>query len=200
MSPNRRLAAVIQGAPIAVMCGIFLSPLLLFWLWIWGPLRPFDIAPVPAPSMLAFFGGLAACIFAARVPAWYFTVRPFERDGRVYRWIGVRVFRKFVPDGDVVNRARRRQDRHFRLIRSSADSLAWLLRTEASERSHLVLMFVGLLSAGYAAYVGWTAWAMLLTAGNLVANVYPVLLQRYNRARLVRLRSRRASSLSRSDA
>ena len=188
---GHRQADVIGAAPIAVMSALFLAPMAIFWLRVWGPLLPFDTAPVPAPSWLVLVAGLAVCALATLLPAAYFTVRSLERDGRLYRVVGVRVFRKFVPNGDWMNRARRRQDRAFRLIRSRADALQWLPRTAASEKGHLVLMLAGMLSAGYAARVGWTEWAVVLTIGNVLTNLYPILLQRYTRARLERLRVRR---------
>ena len=187
MSSDRRLVAIIEGAPIAVMSALFLTPLVIFWLRVWGPLRPFDVAEVPAPSLVALIASVAVCFTAARPPASYFAVRGFERDGRLYRAIGVRHFRKVVPNGDWMNRSRRRHDRGYRLIGSHADAVNWLPKTEASERSHLVLMLAGIASAAYAASVGWTMWAITLTVGNLVTNVYPVLLQRYTRARLMRV-------------
>ena len=191
MSTDRSLA-IIEGAPIAVMSALFLTPLALFWLRVWGPLRPFDVAAVPSPSAIAVCVAVAVCLAAARPPASYFRVRGFERDGRLYRAVGVRLFRKVVPNGDWMNRARRRQDRDFRLIGSKADAAGWLPKTNASEKSHLAFMLLGILSAGYAAYVGWTMWAIVLTVGNVVTNLYPVLLQRYTRARLIRLTSRSA--------
>ena len=191
MTTDHRLAAILEAAPIAVMSAFFLTPVLMFWLRVWGPLRPFDVAAVPMPSLLAFCAGVVRCALAAWVPASYFSVRRFERDGRCYRAIGVRQFRKVVPNGDWMNRARRRQDRGFRLIRSRVDAAEWLPRTEASEKGHLVLMLAGILSAGYAAYVGWTALAVALTLGNVATNLYPVLLQRYTRTRLIRVTARR---------
>ena len=193
MSADRRLAAIIEGAPIAAMSALFLAPLATFWLRVWGPLRPFDVAAVPSPSAIAVCLAVAVCLAAARPPASYFTVRWFERDGRLYRAVGVRLFRKVVPNGDWMNRFRRQQDREFRLIGSKADAAGWLPKTNASEKSHLGFMLLGILSAGYAAYVGWTMWVIVLTVGNVATNLYPVLLQRYTRARLIRLTSRPAS-------
>jgi len=97
------MTAVVESAPIIGMSALFLTPVVQFWLWVWGPLRPFDVATVPAPSV--------AVVFAS----------------------------------------------------------------------------VGIVSAGYAAHVGWTWWAAGLVIGNVVTNLYPVLLQRYTRARLVRV-------------
>jgi len=53
-----------------------------------------------------------------------------------------------------------------------------------SEKSHLMMLVFGVMSAGFAVAIGWTGWAIYLTAGNVLVNLYPILLQRYTRARL----------------
>ncbi len=53
-----------------------------------------------------------------------------------------------------------------------------------SEKSHLVMLVLGGMSAGFAWAIGWSGWAIYLAAGNVVVNLYPVLLQRYTRARI----------------
>ena len=49
-------------------------------------------------------------------------------------------------------------------------------------------------SAAWAWHVGWHGWAVYLSAGNVVVNVYPILLQRYTRGRLVGLLRRASTS------
>jgi hypothetical protein len=53
-----------------------------------------------------------------------------------------------------------------------------------SEKSHLVLLLMGILSAVFALQIGWRGWAVYLGTGNVLVNLYPVLLQRYTRSRL----------------
>jgi hypothetical protein len=48
----------------------------------------------------------------------------------------------------------------------------------------MVLLVFGAASSLHAWSVGWTGWALYLGIGNLVTNVYPILLQRFTRARL----------------
>jgi hypothetical protein len=62
--------------------------------------------------------------------------------------------------------------------------------TRSGEVSHLVLLLAGLCTAVYAARIGWYGWAAAIMAGNLVFNAYPVLLQRYNRCRMLAVRGR----------
>jgi hypothetical protein len=164
--------------PFASMAGGWLGPLLMFWLYVWGPLRPFhypndDLSP-PLGMFLA--------LFAAGVAVWWL---PFEQGGRVYERLGVRLFRWLVPDGDAANKWRRRREPAFRIIRNRRYALAFLRRTELSEKSHLVMLVLGGLSAAFAWTIGWSGWAVYLTIGNVLVNLYPVLLQRYTRARIL---------------
>lgn len=185
--------------PFASMAGGWVGPLLMFWLYVWGPLRPFhypggELLP-PWPLLIA---GFAAGVAVWWLPASYYRIRAFEQSGRVYEMLGVRYFRWFVPDGDVANRWRRRRNPKFRIIRNRLYALAFRRRTELSEKSHLVMMVLGGLSAGFAWAIGWRGWALYLTAGNVVVNLYPVLLQRYTRARLSALVGRQSRMATRS--
>jgi hypothetical protein len=175
--------------PFASMAGGWLGPLLMFWLYVWGPLRPFhypndDLSP-PLGVFLALF---AAGVAVWWLPASYYRVRAFEQGGRIYERLGVRLFRWLVPDGDAANKWRRRREPAFRIIRNRRYALAFLRRTELSEKSHLVMLVLGALSAAFAWTIGWPGWAVYLTIGNVLVNLYPVLLQRYTRARILRIR------------
>src|SRR5687768_15903720 len=96
--------------PFAVMSGGWLAPLLMFWLYVWGPLRPFHYpAGDVAPPGAAFLASLLVCLASLWLPPSYFRIRSFERSGHVYEALGVRSFRWLVPDGDFANRWRRRR-------------------------------------------------------------------------------------------
>lgn len=177
--------------PFASMAGGWLGPLLMFWLYVWGPLRPFaypsgDLLP-GAPFVL-----LAAVSISLwwTLPRAYFEVHRFERSGKVYEALGVLLFRRLAPDGDWANRWERRANPRYRLIRGRRSAAEFVARTEQSERGHIVLLALGTVSAAFAWSLGWHGWAVYLSVGNLVVNVYPVLLQRYTRARIHALLSR----------
>lgn len=171
--------------PFASMAGGWLGPLLMFWLYVWGPLRPFHYpAGDLGPSLPVFVAWFLVCITAWWLPPSYYRVRPFEQSGRLYEALGVRLFRYFVPDGDLSNRWRRRREPNHRIIANRRAAEAFVRRTELSEKSHLVLLSMGILSAAFALQLGWRGWALYLGVGNVLVNLYPVLLQRYTRARL----------------
>ena len=72
----------------------------------------------------------------------------------------------------------------FRVIRGRRSAADFILRTEQSERGHLVLLALGIASVAWAWSIGWHGWAVYLSVGNVVVNVYPILLQTYTRGRL----------------
>lgn len=173
------------------MAGGWLGPLLMFWLYLWGPLRPYAYPDGELLPGAWFVVVVAACVALWWVlPRAYFEVRAFERSGRIYRVLGVLLFRRFAPDGDLANKWERRANPHFRVIHGRRSAIAFVRRTEQSERGHLVLLALGLVSAAYAWRIGWSGWATYLTVGNVLVNVYPILLQRYTRGRIDRLRRR----------
>jgi hypothetical protein len=181
--------------PFAVMAGGWLGPLLMFWLYVWGPLRPFDYPDADvAPPLAVFLISFAICVVAWWLPASYYRIRPFEQSGRFYEALGVHGFRWFVPDGDLANRWRRHRQPGFRIIANRRLAAAFVARTELSEKSHFVLFLMGAVSTVFAWQIGWRGWAVYLGVGNVLVNVYPILLQRYTRARLRRVFSRRDSS------
>lgn len=188
MSPTARHEPPTHGLnilPFASMAGGWLGPLLMFWLYVWGPLRPFAYPPGDYRPGAWFHPLFVACLSLWWIlPRAFFEVHSFERGGRVYESLGVLHFRRFAPHGDLANRWERRKDPDFRLVRDRRSAADFLHRTEQSERGHLVLLALGLLSAAHAWRIGWQGWAVYLSAGNLLVNVYPILLQRYTRGRI----------------
>ena len=126
------------------------------------------------------------------LPASWYETRSFERSGRIYERLGVRLFRRLVPNGDWVNAWRRRYDATFRVLRGYESALEFRRRTVIGEKGHLVLLAFGFGTALVALLIGWRGWAAYLAVTNILANLYPVLLQRYTRARISRLATRAA--------
>ena len=183
------------------MAGGWLGPLVMFWLYVWGPLRPFAYPSgdlLPGVPFVLVVAGCIALWWA--LPRTYFEVHRFERSGRVYEALGVLLFRRFAPDGDWANRWERRANPRYRLIRGRRSAAEFVVRTEQSERGHIVLLALGVVSAAFAWILGWHGWAVYLSVGNLGVNVYPILLQRYTRARIHTLLARESRAAPRPGA
>ena len=172
------IAELYAGLVIVATCSTCLLPQALFVMAVWEEAAGAAVAVLPASIALARVVG-------PRVPESYFDVRPGERDGRLYRRLGVRAFRHVVPDGDFISRlARRRGDRQPRMGLARDALHALETRGRIAERAHLMSLVAALPLATLAAMLDRPGFAMVLLVPNLIFHAYPVLLQRYTRARL----------------
>lgn len=114
----------------------------------------------------------------------------FEQAGSrtIYDYLGIRWFKKYLPSsGDLVRRWRKDQP----LTREALDHPQALyqleLKTRNYEMRHIVgaLLFIGLVIAIDKKLTVFDV--VFLTVLNLLVNVYPVFLQRFNRIRIRRL-------------
>ncbi len=126
-------------------------------------------------------------------PERYYSVKDFERTGRVYELLGVRIIKKLVYSGPF-----RVFSPTMRLSKFSEGLDAPNLRhleyeSRKGEASHVFVFALILPFVGYAALRGWFDAVVWLMAFNVVLNLYPVMLQRYHRGRLQRLLGKLAS-------
>lgn len=115
-----------------------------------------------------------------RFEAWY-ALRRCERSGRLYRWLGVPLFRALVRRGPLA-------------VFNPALPAAWHTgdparierETRAAEAGHGIAFAIVLVLAATELARGHPAVAVWLVALDLPMNLYPVLLQREHRLRLAR--------------
>lgn len=119
--------------------------------------------------------------------AW-FDPKGFERNPVFYERLGVRSFKRYIHTGDLMMRSPLHPFGGSGLIRDG--SLLSLKRYETVTR-----FLEDLHLTAFSLFVATTAWhlyedrigqAMVTTGLNILINVYPVMLQRYNRSRLYR--------------
>jgi hypothetical protein len=155
-----------------------------FWLRYVPAFRPFAFqATAPHPAILAF--GVALFLAPFFLPQGWFRPRWFER-GAFYPRLGVRLFRYLAPDGDLIQRRLRRVQPSYRVVSNRAALQEHIRATYSNERWHLAFLLLGLFTQAVAAASGQWGWFVFLTLSNTAFNLYPVLHQRYKRARLRR--------------
>lgn len=173
------------NAAVLLLPGQWFGLMAYYWLRFYPPLRPFDF-DVPFPPPLAFLLGCAAACAPYFLPRGYFKPRGFE-VGTFYRRLGLRWFRHFATDGELVNRALRRIEPSYRVV-SDRDSLRKHLEgTYPNERWHLAFFIAGTLTVCHALYTGQYLVGSLIFVTNAIFNLFPVFHQRYKRARTRRL-------------
>jgi len=110
------------------------------------------------------------------LPSSYFRIRGFERSGRVYERLGVRAARRVFRLSPAVRFSGQRQ---------SLNKLERDMRL--AEKHHALSLIVIVIVAIYIQVTGRLGLTLGLLIFGVALQAYPVMLQRYNRGRLIRL-------------
>ncbi len=120
----------------------------------------------------------------------YFKPKSFEKSGRVYEALGVRRFKKFMFNGDYMNALLRKANPNHKLIKDKSSARSWEMFTRIYESVHVGIGSLMLSRIIDRLADGDYEGAAINTAINTVINVYPIMLQRYNRARIYKVLDR----------
>ena len=127
--------------------------------------------------------GLVSRFVVPRLPEGYHALHGFERDGRLYELLGVRLVKRLLRRGPL---AVFNPDLHLPTEPTPANLAHLDQRMRDAEASHFILLVLMLGVVVHAAARGWwgaAGWTLLF---DVLVNGYPVMLQRYNRALLSR--------------
>jgi hypothetical protein len=133
---------------------------------------------------MLYFGTMAFGFFyfqafpTHRIGLNYYTPKSFE-SMRLYKLLGVEVFRKLL----IKSPFRKLNQRVYLKGRKEYVAI-FHEETKRSETSHLIGLFIGVCFTIYFFYVNNKIQGYLSLFFNLVMNVYPILLQRYNRIKI----------------
>lgn len=113
----------------------------------------------------------------------YFKAQPWEQKGKIYESLGVNFYRKLLvwSGWEKLNKKSSPVDKNTKAL------VHLLLQTKKSEFSHLIILIIVF---GFNVFVAIkygvlkSLWLLVL---NVLFNLYPVFLQRYNRPRLERI-------------
>jgi hypothetical protein len=131
---------------------------------------------------------LMACVInftetlKGQLTSWYYNEQPWERGGKIYRSLGIDFYRKLL-----VWIGWEKLNKKSNPVEKNTEALIHLHnRTKKSELGHLLILIIVL---GFNIFVAFkfgilkSLWLLIL---NILLNLYPVLLQRYNRPRIER--------------
>jgi hypothetical protein len=111
----------------------------------------------------------------------------FEKEIAIYKKLGVKRFKKIVPFGDywilLINKI---FSKKIRLLKSKEDAIVWIIFTLGVEFLHLVAFFI-MIRFAIKYFLSEEYLRLIKTLGlNLIINVYPIMIQRYNRLRIIK--------------
>lgn len=113
----------------------------------------------------------------------YFNTHPFEEEGKIYKYLGVDFFRKFL----VLSGWERSRKKETPIRKSLILLEYYEYRTRASEFGHGIIAIIIASTTLYVLMVysfKETKWLIIF---NIFLNIYPMMLQRYNRPRVRRV-------------
>lgn len=172
-----------QTVTAVLMTVFWIGPMIWFLFILWRQPAPL----LTAATVIAMPG----CLLARRFPDAWFRPRPWEIDGRVYTWIGIRQFNRLVVDGDWMNRRIRRALPEYRRYATAAGLRQLEHGTRPIEIVHWTLFLASVPPLTFALLAGEFAYAAFFSFGNILVNLYPIGLQRALRARAATLVRRR---------
>lgn len=157
---------------------VLLAGLVLAVRWLGGSSGWFAFVVVWWPMV---WTGTLSRLVLVRLPEGYHALRRWEEGGRVYERLGVRAAKAVLRRGLL---ARFNPDLHLPRERTPVQLEHLAQRMRDAEASHAVLFVATLPVVAHAVLQGWWLAAALTLAFDVLMNGYPVMLQRYNRARL----------------
>jgi hypothetical protein len=110
-----------------------------------------------------------------------------SNDPNFYARTGVKFVRKFVQNGDYINRFIRKSKPAHRTIKNKENAVIYLKTTVVSEIYHLFCLLFFTLTIIYTVILGHYLIAAITALANVLYNIYPILLQQYNRARIMKI-------------
>ncbi|NJO01932.1 MAG: hypothetical protein HC880_09780 [Bacteroidia bacterium] len=140
-----------------------------------------------ADAHLWLYVFLGLSLLVACLPIKFYRRIQLSNKSRFYESLGVKLARKFTQNGDLVNRLVRKNNPTHRIIKNRHQSLRYRKTMMMYEKYHylgLIFFFLTALHALLNLKIGAAIWITLL---NIVYNIYPILLQQYNKIRLERL-------------
>jgi hypothetical protein len=171
--PNHYLNLLI----VVLMCSTTLSPALMLVLH-----HP--------QHWMYFVGFLLISITISKLPHSFYDKLQLSGRTAFYKMLGVHLFKKFATNGDIINRKIRASHPEHKMVANIPGIRMKLAETYLTEQIHATLLVLCIFTGIYSFVVGANATGVLITAGNLIFNVYPILLQQYNRLRYQRVLSR----------
>lgn len=128
-----------------------------------------------------FLGISIICLF---IPAKL--MQPSDRP-KFYEKLGVKFIRKFVQNGEYLNKLARKSKPNHKIVNNKASALRYIKSVAMYERYHFLCFVFFLLTAVYAVVQTNYPSALVITLANIFYNICPIVLQQYNRARISKL-------------
>lgn len=142
---------------------------------------PVGICWYTAGSLVPCYWFLAASLLCLFIPA---RMLQISNNPAFYTRVGIKFFRKFVQNGDYVNRFIRKSKPAYKLIKNRESATSYTKTLAIYHAYHFGCLVFFALTMVYTVINTDYMLAVIIAFSNILYNVYPILLQQYNRARI----------------
>lgn len=106
---------------------------------------------------------------------------------KFYERFGIRFIKKFVQNGDLSNRFSRGKDPQYKHIRNRTQASTYSSTIIMYERFHFMCLVLFFFTTVLAFADSFYTLTVLIIVANIIYNICPILLQQYNKARLLKI-------------
>lgn len=132
---------------------------------------------------LMIWMSIAETLLIPELKASYFNSHPFEEEGKIYTYLGVHLFRKLL----VLSGWEKSRKKETPIRKSLIILEYYEYRTRASEFGHIIIAIIIVFITVYVFMAFSLKDTIWLIITNILLNIYPILVQRYNRPRVGRV-------------
>lgn len=145
-------------------------------------------------SLSTLYAIIVLSVFSYMIPRKWISALTLSDNRKIYERIGVKFMLWFVQNGTFVNLVKRKSGTQRGIIKGRKSARAYLATIAMQERYHYSCFVFFMLSTLAALVNGKVRIAFFILFWNILYNVYPILLQQYNRLRISLLLSKISSS------
>ena len=155
----------------------------LIWSFIFlFPLVAFCYTKMPRNWLVI---SLLISLLAVFVPASFFSAYQVSKSRLFYKKIGIEFFNRFTQNGTLLNRLVKNNFPEYKRFQTKEEAFKKLFnQTFMFEKFHLIVCIFFIETTVFAFINSYYYWVAFFIAGNVIYNVYPMLLQQYIRLRL----------------
>jgi len=148
-----------------------------------GPISIYCYKNVPYQLLYMF---IAASMIPGFLPNSFFDRIRLGRTTRIYKRLGVGLVNKLAQNGAIINHlVRKKFPNHKRIFNQRSSINKLLEQTYMFEKFHFIMFVFFIAITFYALVKNHFWWAIIISASNVLYNIYPNLLQQYVRIKLM---------------
>jgi hypothetical protein len=123
----------------------------------------------------------------AFLPNGIFSELQLSSNKKFYERLGVKLIQKLVQNGTFANNAIHKNDPQYKVIKNRAQAQNYLSTIAMYEHYHLACFVFFGLTFIHALYQQQFVLALLILSADVIYNVCPILLQQYNKLKVMRV-------------